>query len=227
VAKLADAFALGANERNLMGVQVSPSAQRNMDTSNFIIEILKIYQMPAIFLGSFFFGETVVLAASFLSAQGLWSVWTVFWLSLLGTLASDALWFIYGQKVLSYFHRWEKYRSGSERFIKALERITGSRPFLALLFIKPVYGTRILTIIYLSIRKVNFLTFMIFDALGSAFWLSVLSLFGWLAGRSIVNLVPWVNTLEYAALAIVLVVVLWRLIFTWLSKKTIEEVEKE
>ena len=196
-----------------------------MDT-NFIIETLTLYQMPAFFLGALLFGETVILAGSFLAAQGLWSAWTVFWLAFLGTLAADSLWFLYGQKILSFFHRWELYRRGSEKFLAALEKITGARPHLALLFIKAVYGTRILTIIYLSIRKVNFLTFIIFDAIGSAWWLAIIVLFGFLAGRSL-NLLPILDQLEAAAVAIVFVIVVWRLIFSWLSKKTIKKLGQE
>ena len=222
---MADAFALGANESNLMEVQVlSPAHSFFMDT-NFVIEFLSWYQMPALFLGAFLFGETVVLAAAFLAAQGLWSAWTVWWLTLLGTLSADALWFFYGQKILSFFHRWEIYRRYREKFLAKLERTTGTRPYLSLLFIKAVYGTRILTIIYLSLRRVNFLTFLVFDAIGSAWWLGVIVLFGSLAGKSITELLPIVDNLEYAALAIVLIVVIWRIIFSWLSQKTIKELE--
>ena len=183
--------------------------------------------MPAMFLGAFLFGETVILAAAFLAAQGLWSAWTVFWLTFLGTLAADSLWFLYGQKLLSIFHRWETYRCASTKFLGVLEKITGARPHLALLFIKAVYGTRILTIIYLSIRRVNFLRFLIFDAIGTAWWLGVIVLFGFLAGKSIEDLVPALDQLEYIVLAIVFVVVLWRLILSWLSQKTIKELEQE
>ena len=108
-----------------------------------------------------------------------------------------------------------------------LEKITGARPHLALLFIKAVYGTRILTIIYLSIRRVNFLRFLIFDAIGTAWWVGVIVLFGFLAGKSIEDLVPALDQLEYIVLAIVFVVVLWRLILSWLSQKTIKELEQE
>lgn len=183
--------------------------------------------MPAMFLGSFFFGEAVVLSAAFLAGQGLWSAWTVFWIALLGTLSADSLWFLYGQKLLGLFHKFEPYRRPSEKFLTALEKITGARPERALLFIKAVYGTRILTIIYLAIRKVNFFKFLIFDAFGSAWWIAILVSFGWLAGRKLVDLVPIIDQLEYTALALVIIVIIWRAIFSWLSKKAIRELEQE
>jgi membrane protein DedA with SNARE-associated domain len=197
-----------------------------MDT-NFFIEILTLYQMPALFLGSFLFGETVILAAAVLSAQGLWSTWTIFWLSLLGTLASDALWFLYGQKILSFFHRWEKYRRGSEKFLRSLEKLTGARPHLSLLWVKAVYGVRIFTIIYLSMRKVDFWKFIILDAIGSAWWLGVIILFGRVAGTGLDNLPVSIDNLEYAAAAIVLIIIVWRTTFTWISKRAIREIEAE
>jgi len=198
--------------------------------TNFFIEILTLYQMPAIFLGSFLFGETVILTAAFLSAQGLWSTWTIFWLALLGTLASDALWFLYGQKILTLFHRWEKYQHGSEKFLKALEKLTGSRPHLSLLWVKAVYGVRIFTIIYLSVRKVDFWKFIVLDAIGSAWWIGVIILFGRLAGVGLNDLPVTIDNLEYAAAAIVLIIIIWRLLFTWISKRAqmaISEMEAE
>lgn len=179
--------------------------------------------MPALFLGTFLFGETIILAASFLAAQGLWSAWTVWWLALLGTLGADALWFLYGQKILAYFHRWETYRRSSEKFLGTLEKITGAHPHRALLFVKAVYGTRILTIIYLSIRRVNFLTFITFDAIGTAWWLAIIVLFGWLTSRGVVNLIPTLDRLEYLALAIIVIIIVWRLAFLWLGKKITKE----
>ena len=208
-----------------MEVQVlSPAHSFFMDT-NFAIELLSWYQMPALFLGAFLFGETVVLAAAFLAAQGLWSAWTVFWLALLGTLASDALWFLYGQKFLSIFHKWEMYRRGSEKFLGLLEKISGNRPFLSLVFIKAVYGARILTIIYLSVRRVRFPTFLLFDAIGSAWWLAAIVAFGQVAG-SLAELVPILDKLEYAVLAIVVIIILWRIIFLWIGKTAIRELEQ-
>lgn len=202
------------------------SGTKIMDT-NFFIEILTLYQMPALFVGSFLFGETVILAAAVLSAQGLWSSWTIFWLSLLGTLASDALWFLYGQKILSFFHKWEKYRRNSEKFLRALEKLTGARPYLSLLWVKAVYGVRIFTIIYLSVRKVAFWKFMALDAIGSAWWLGVIIIFGRLAGTGLDEILPAIGNLEYAAAAIVFIIIVWRIIFTWVSKRALREIEEE
>lgn len=194
-----------------------------MILNDSVINLLSLYQLPAIFLGSFLFGETVIIAAAFLSAQGFWSPIDVFWISLVGTIASDSLWFLFGYRIMSFFHRWERYKEQSARLLMTLENITGKRPFLSLLFIKFLYGTRILTIIYLSIRKMRFLTFIIFDTIGSTLWLVVIISIGWLAGKSIVNLVPFLNKFEYMLLFLVVVILIFRFSAIWISKKITKE----
>lgn len=194
-----------------------------MNLDNSIIHILSLYQLPAIFLGAFFFGETIIITAAFLSAQGIWTPMNVFWLSLAGTIMSDSLWFFFGQYILNITHRWERYKSQNEKLLARLERITGKRPFLSLLFIKFLYGTRILTIIYLSVRKISFSSFFIFDLLGSTLWLIVIVAIGWLAGKSVVNLIPVLNKFEYALLLLIILIIFFKFGTAWLNKKITKE----
>ena len=136
---------------------------------------------------------------------------------------SDSLWFLFGQRILLLFHKWKKYKEQSEKLITALENITGKKAFLSLLFIKFLYGTRILTIMYLSIQKIKFLTFVIFDTIGSIIWLLIMISIGWYAEKGIVNLVPLVNKFEYALLFLILVIVIFKFGTTWLTKKITKE----
>jgi len=187
--------------------------------NTFIEPMLLAYQLPAIFLGAFFFGETVVITAAALSAQGIWSVFNVFWLSLAGTVISDAIWFLSGQAIFRLTNKWSKNQKKYQSLIAKLDKITGQKPFLSLLFIKFLYGTRILTILYLSVRQIGFWAFVIFDTVGTIFWLVVVISIGWLAGKGVVNFIPLVHKTEYALLAIVLVVVFFKLITLWIEKK--------
>jgi len=184
-----------------------------------IISLLSTYQLPAIFLGAFFFGETVILTAAFLAGQGTWSIKSVFWLSLAGTVISDSLWFFGGQSFFKLTKRWKKYQDKYQTFLVKLEEITGQKPFLALLFIKFLYGTRILTIIYLSIRKVRYFTFLLFNTIGTVLWLSVMILVGWLVGRGVLDAGQIFSRVEYAFTALVLLIVLYRIVAIWLGKK--------
>lgn len=76
---------------------------------------------------------------------------------------------------------------------------------------------------YLSMRKMKFLTFAVFDTIGSTLWLAVIISIGWLAGKGIINLVPFLNKFEYALLFLILVVLIFRFGTIWLSKKITKE----
>lgn len=205
------------------GFDAHPGHQRKQDMYFSIISLLSTYQLPAIFLGSLFFGETVILTAAFLAGQGTWSIESVFWLSLAGTVASDSLWFFLGQAFFKFTKRWERYRDKYQLFLVKLETVTGQKPFLSLLFIKFFYGTRILTILYLSIRKVHYSTFLLFNTIGTVIWLSVMIFIGWLVGRGVADASYIFYRVEYTLTALILLIVLYRIVSTWLGRKIIKK----
>lgn len=190
---------------------------------SLIIQLLTTYQLPAIFLGSFFFGETVIIAAGFLYAQGLWSLPNILLLAFAGTILSDSMWFLFGGRILPFIEKKTKHKEKTDKLLKSIEKFVGEKPFLSLLFIKFLYGTRIFTIIYLSIRKIKLLTFITFDTIGTLIWLFVVVGIGWLAGKSVVNLVPFLDKIQYSLLFLVFIIILLRFFTIWISKKITKE----
>lgn len=191
--------------------------------NTFIGSLLLLYQLPAIFLGSFFFGETVIITASFLSGQGVWSLSNVFWFSLAGTVISDAIWFLFGQKIFKLIKGWNKYENKYKLLLVKLKNITGRKPFLSLLFSKFLYGTRILTIFYLSTKKISFWIFIVFDTIGTIFWLTIILLIGWLTGKGIANFINIAHDTKYTLIIIILIIILFKLITSWLEKIIIKK----
>lgn len=188
-----------------------------------IINYLQAYQLPAIFAGSFFFGETVVISAAFLAGQKLWSVYNVFWLCFLGTIISDSMWFFLGKKFEQKIDKHEKHGSRYKKVIAKINRIVGDRIFLALLFIKFLYGTRILTIFYITTRKVSFWKFTIFNSIGTTIWLVVIIGAGYLAGKGTANYLGSLSQIKYVALALVIFILLFRVIDKWTEKKVFDK----
>lgn len=184
-----------------------------------LLQSLAGLEEPIVFVGSFLFGETVILSGSYLAGQGIWSVATVYLWALLGTLAADAAWFYFGPRALRLMHRWEKVKHKHEAIINALQKHVGEKPFLAMLFIKFLYGTRILTIIYLSSVKVKFWTFLLFDLVGTAVWLVAMVGVGWLAGKGLANVLPAVRGAEYLLTGVVVLMILFKVTTTWLEKR--------
>jgi len=184
-----------------------------------IVDLLVQFKAPAIFLGAFFFGESVIITTAFLAAQGLWGLPTVFGLALAGTLASDTAWYFLGRKIYSFIRRRPSDRERQERVLALIGQFTGNNLLWFMLCIKFAYGTRILTIIYLSMRKMRWPVFVGFDTLSTLIWLPVMCAIGWLAGKSLVNLAPFLNSFEYATALLISVIVLFKLATVWISRK--------
>jgi len=183
------------------------------------VNLLVQFQGPALFLGAFFFGETVIITAAFLAAQGLWSMPAVFGLALAGTLASDAAWYFLGRNAYFHLRKKQSHREKQERILAFLEQFAGNNLWLLMLCIKFAYGTRILTIIYLSMRRMRFRMFIAFDTVSTLIWLPVMCAIGWLAGKSLTNLMPFLNTFEYATALLISILVLFKLGSVWISRK--------
>lgn len=189
-----------------------------MDFGQLLIYYLTLYQIPAIFVGSFFFGETVIFTAALLSGEGLWSPFEVFFYAFLGTVLSDSAWFLAGSFLIHNSKRIQKYKADHIDIVKKLEKITGDKPFLALLFIKFMYGTRILMITYLSFRKTSFKVFTLFNCIGTIIWLIIVVGLGWLAGKGIINLIPSYHQFSFLLLSLIAIIIIFRYFAKWIQK---------
>lgn len=184
-----------------------------------ILQSLTTLEWPAVFWGSVIFGDTVILSAGYLAGQGVWNFWNVFSAALLGTMVADTAWFYFGAKGLEWTRRWHVVKGKHDALIAVIKKHTGSRPFLVLLVIKFLYGTRILTIIYLSMVKVRFLTFFFFDLVGTAVWLFAMVGVGWLAGKGIANVLPAVKGVEYVLGGLGALALVYKLMSSWVEKR--------
>jgi membrane protein DedA with SNARE-associated domain len=175
--------------------------------------------LPAILVGTFLFGETVVLAGIVLAAAGAVPVQALVGLALLGTLASDLVWFFFGQRLVHFARRWRTVQVRYDSAMAAMQRVDDGRRFYYLLFFKFVYGIRIVTIVYTSLRRIPLRRFLLLDAVGSAAYLAVLVGVGLLLCQGATELAPAVHTLRYLIAAPVLLFILMRMGTQWLRKR--------
>lgn len=189
----------------------------NLDPT--IVYWLTALHEPAIFLGTVFFGEVIVLTAAFLSGNGMWSVWSVFLFSLAGVLVSDAAWFYFGRRsnrlLQRYTNRLEKYRAYVTYIDNAFER----RPWRTMLFLKFLYGTRIIMIVYLSLTPLSLRRFVAADAFATTILLSLVITVGWLAGAGVIHAIPSLANIQYAILILLGIIVVYKLMTLWLSRQ--------
>ncbi len=171
------------------------------------------------FAGAFLFGETVIISSALIVfSQGL-SVPLAVGLAFFGTVLSDLIWFLLGSSVvrrrLERNGTWDKHQD----FIARLNQLFGKRPFLILLVIKFLYGTRILTIVYLSIRKMPIWQFLFFNSLGTILWLSVLFGLSKAAVETATSVGDTLGTIQIVIVSGVVVFIVIKLLNLWITKR--------
>lgn len=176
-----------------------------------------------IFLGAAFGGELVLLALAFLSAQAVFSVYVLIILSFLGTICSDALWFMLGktqfvQKLITHRH--------ADKTItvinKVVHRLSNGRHLVALIIAKFLVGTRILMIMYVGTKIPSFKHFIRYDAIAILVWLSVIIPIGFLSGLGFIYFAEILENLYVAIGFILVIIILGILAEMWFKNRFIK-----
>jgi membrane protein DedA with SNARE-associated domain len=181
--------------------------------------LLTAYQIPSVFAGAFFFGDSVILTAAYVAGQLSWSPIPLFLAAFLGTIASDTLWFLFGSKLLARFSDSRFLKKEREKMSGFVQRLVGERPLLALILVKFLYGSRVAMILYVASRGMSFATFSFFNAIGAVIWLLVFVPLGYLAGKGIGTAFPYFNVVPAALAVLVLSIVIFRVITIWMEKR--------
>ena len=163
-------------------------------------------------------GETVVLASIVVAVSGSWSLpEVVLWL-FVGTWLSDAVWFWFAGIAHRRLLATRELGPRQQRVMDWLRRHSGERPYLALLFIKFMYGSRFLMLVYLATRRVSFAKFLLYNGIGTAIWLAVLVPIGIAVSHGLISAAD-AGRLDVVALIVVAAALLWKGGSLWRAKQ--------
>ena len=185
--------------------------------------ILSKYSIIISFLAGLVTGEEVILILSFLSANELLPLWQIFIFAGLGVFLSDIIvYFIGSTKFVRYFFKQWKIAKAYRRFERAVEKISHNRIFLLLLVTKFIYGTRVLTLLYLGVKKVPHKKFIIYDFIVVFTYLIPVVILGWLAGSGFKFIMTVFKSIQIGLLLLVIAVIVFIIIREWTSVELIE-----
>ena len=148
-----------------------------------LAERLPEFALLASFVAPFVGGEAAILTLGFFAGKGLFSLLGVIIGSFMGMMTLDSFWFLImrsplTRKIRSRIEISEKYKKLEAKIEKFSHRND-----TAILFIsKVLIGTRILVLAYISIRKISFRKFSLFDGAANLTWAIILGYLGWFAG---------------------------------------------
>ena len=162
----------------------------------------------ALFLGTFFEGETILVLAGFLAFRGYMDINLVIVVAFLGSYAGDQLWYFlgrkHGRKLLARKPRWQLMGD------RALEHIR-KHPDIWVLSFRFVYGLRTVMPVAIGLSGYPPRRYLLLNGLGAAVWATALGLAAYHFGSILERLLGNVKKYELWVLGGLLVVgvILW------------------
>lgn len=181
--------------------------------------LIATYGYPAIIIGTFLEGETIVVIAGFLAHLGYLKLPWVIISAFLGTFAGDQLYFWLGRnKKIGFLIKRPSYL---RRVVKAQELLARHQKVIILGF-RFVYGIRTVTPFVIGLSKISGKRFVLFNVIGGIVWSVAVSSGGYLFGNALEIIIGKIKRYEIEILAAIILVVfmVWLVGFyrRWIAK---------
>lgn len=170
--------------------------------------LIATYGYPAIALGTFFEGETIVLIAGYLASREYLQLQWAIVFAFLGSWAGDSLYFFigrrWGDKLLARRPQW---RPPAERALELLHRYHA----IFILSFRFLYGLRTVSPFVIGMSKVPTSRFLVLNFIASVIWASVFCTAGFLLGAVLESVLSEVKHYEMIVLGTIVAVgaVVW------------------
>lgn len=189
-------------------------------------ELVGRFGYLAVFIGSLFEGDAVVLAAAFLAATGRLELPLVIAVAMAGTLIADNFFFHLGRRRGRQLIRRRPLWRLRARKVRSLMQRYQMLPVVGFRFL---YGLRAVTPFVIGMSGFAPLRFFFFDLLGVTIWATTIAglgfLFGGVVGRVIADVRDWEIVVVVSVLAAGLLV--WLIVYLRGRRRAAEELAIE
>ncbi|MDE1168582.1 MAG: DedA family protein [Pseudomonas sp.] len=171
-------------------------------------QFLQDFGYLALFLGTFFEGETILVLAGFLAFRGYMDINLVMVVAFFGSYAGDQLWYFmgrkHGRKLLARKPRWQ---AMGDRALKHIQR----HPDIWVLSFRFVYGLRTVMPVAIGLSGYPPRRYLLLNGIGAAVWAIVLALAAYKFGAILEGMLGNIKKYELWVLGGLLVLggVLW------------------
>jgi membrane protein DedA with SNARE-associated domain len=162
--------------------------------------LIATYGYPAILVGTFLEGETVVLAAGYLASLGYLSLPLVAICAFLGTWIGDSTYFFIGRRWgATLLEKRPGWRPAAGRALRLLHRYHA----IFILSFRFVYGIRTMSPFAIGMSGVSPLRFVLLNMVASAIWAVLFSSVGHLVGSALSSTIEETELYEVYVLAVI------------------------
>jgi membrane protein DedA with SNARE-associated domain len=126
-------------------------------------------------------GQEMILPLAFLVGEGFWNIPHLFAVTFVATIAVDLFWFGLARlgRRWKWLQNWIQRDGKVKRFAQRMSKNEASLLFMT----KFILGTRVVSVLYLSLEGLKVFRFMLLNILVTIPWLAIVIGIGWLAGR--------------------------------------------
>ncbi len=156
----------------------------------------EIYGYPALWVGTFFEGETFLVLAGFAASRGYLDIPWVILVAFAGTLSGDQAFFYLGrrhsamvQSFLVYYPAWQ---NRVERVQRLIERHQAALVFI----FHFLYGLRIAFLLVIGLSRIPAGRFFVLNFLSALVWAVVVGMVGYLFGSALAMIIGDLKGLE-------------------------------
>jgi len=195
-----------------------------MTVLEFIFTLFSSYGELASFLGGFFGGEEFIIALSFLAAKGILPIWKIFLFSFLGIFLHDVFFYAIGRsRIFQNIQKFEKFIHLSKKYEHIIVKIDKKGVLNLLFTTKFIFGTRLLTLVYLGFKKKKIKEFLIGAFIIEFFWVSLFIFLGWFLGNSFYLFWDIFKNVPLAITTILLLIFFFIKFRKWMSNKILKK----
>jgi membrane protein DedA with SNARE-associated domain len=176
------------------------------------------YGYLAVLVGTFFEGETILIAAGFAASRGYLDLFGVIVAAFVGTFAGDQLFFFLGRRhsgrILSRFAR---FRQRAERVNDLLVRYQN----VIIVGFRFAYGLRTVTPFVVGMSHVKTSRFVVLNIMGGLVWAIAVAVCGFLAGQALEAILGDLRQYERVALVVILLIGLGLAALHWCRQRRV------
>jgi membrane protein DedA with SNARE-associated domain len=180
-----------------------------------LLELISAYGYAFIFLGTFFEGELVVIAAGFLAKIGLVNFWWAMLFCFLGAVSGDNFWYVVGKYGgIQFLHKYGKFLGVNQERIDKAHRFFDKYGMGTVFIARFIFGTRLTTSMVAGSSKMPENKFLKANISGAIVWVGIVGSLGYLFGKSfkmIALLVKRTETILLILAVLAIIIVIFRL----------------
>lgn len=162
-------------------------------------DLIRDYGYVAVFIGTFFEGETIVILAGLAAHQGLMTVELVALSAFLGSYAGDQTWFHLGRR---YGRRWLAKKPHWHDRVARVAQLLKRNDTVFILSFRFFYGLRNVSPVAIALSDISWFRFFVLNGIAAALWAIIFSIGGYVFGRGLEAMLGHIHVIQAIILSI-------------------------